>query len=119
MGEKHKVRSGGRKKKKKKKRSGREFLKGRSQKRRGGEPTKKGIGRKEKREERANKKKGIGRKEKREGRREGRRRGDLNNLMSIGPSNQSRSISNFDITFYSTLEKTGWSPIEISMVGFS
>ena len=30
--------------------------------------------------------------------------------MSIGPSNRGRSISNFDITFYSTLETTGWSP---------
>ena len=64
-------------------------------------------------------KKKEGRKEKREGRREGRRRGDLRNLISIGPSNRNRSISNFDITFYSTLETSGWSPIEISMVGFS
>ena len=39
-------------------------------------------------------------KKKKEGRREGRRRGDPRNLMSIGPSNLSRSISNFDITFY-------------------
>ena len=57
-------------------------------------------------------------KEKREGRREGRKRGYLRNLMSIGPSNRSRSISNFDITFYSTPETIEWSPIEISMVGF-
>ena len=58
-------------------------------------------------------------KEEKEGRREGRRRGDPRNLMSIGPSNLNRSISNFDITFYSTPETTGWSPMEISMVGFS
>ena len=41
-----------------KKKSGREFLRGRSKKSRGGEQKKKGIGRKEKREERANKKRG-------------------------------------------------------------
>ena len=58
-------------------------------------------------------------KEKKEGRREGKRRGDPRNLMSIGPLNLSQSISNFDITFYSTPETTGWSPMKISMVGFS
>ena len=63
----------------------REFLEEMSQKRRGRGLTKKGIGRKEK---------GGGgggggeRKEKREGRREGRRREDIKNLMSIGPSNK-------------------------------
>ena len=73
--------------------SEREFLreKGEPKKRRGG----------------ANKKRWEKRKEKREGRREGRRRGDLRNLMSIGPSNRGRSISNFDITFYSTPETAG------------
>ena len=64
-------------------------------------------GRSEGREKQKKKKK----REKKEGRREGRRRGDTRNLMSIGPSNLSRSISNFDITFYSTLETTGWSPM--------
>ena len=59
-----------------------------------------------------------GRKKKNEGIREGRRRGDPRNSMSIGPSNLSRSISNFDITFYSISEITGWSLMEISMVGF-
>ena len=59
-----------------------------------------------------------GRKKKR-GRRERRRRGDPRNLMPIRPSNLSRSISNFDITFYSTPETTGWSLMKISMVGFS
>ena len=60
-------------------------------------------------------------KKKKERRREGRRRGesgDPRNLMSIGPSNWSRSISNFDTTFYSTPETNGWSPMEILMVGF-
>ena len=61
---------------------------------------------------------GTLRKKKKEGIREGRRRGDPRNLMLIGPSNLSRSISNFDITFYSTPEITGWSSMEISMVGF-
>ena len=109
------------KKKKRKKKGGKKGSQKRkkergSQKRRGGggggEPTKKGIGKK---------RKGGGekRKEKREGKSEGRRRGDLKNLILIGPSNQGRLISNFDITFYSTPETTGWSPIEISMVGFS
>ena len=65
------------------------------------------------------KQRGEKRKEMREGRRERRRRGDLKHLMSIGPSNRGRSISHFDITFYSTPETTGWSPIKISMVGFS
>ena len=60
-----------------------------------------------------------GRKKKKEGIREWRRRGDLRNLMSIGPSNLSRSISNFDIAFYSTPKITGWSSMEISIVGFS
>ena len=69
---------------------------------------------KKKEEGRSRKKK----KEKKEGRREGRR-GDPRNLMSIGPSNLSRSISNFDITLYLTPETTEWSPMEISMVGFS
>ena len=66
--------------------SEREFLRGEGRakkKRRGGEPTKK----------RGEKKRKEGRKKKRE---EERR---LRNLMSIGPSNRGRSISNFDITF--------------------
>ena len=74
---------------------------------------------KEDKEKKTREEKKYGRKELREGRREGRRRGDLRNLMSIGLSNWSRSISNFDITFYSTPETIGWSPMEISMVGFS
>ena len=78
----------------------REFLEERSQKRRG-------RGANKKRDRKKRKEGGEKRKEKREGRREGRRRGDIKNLMSIGPSNQGRSISNFDITFYSTPETTG------------
>ena len=78
------------------------------------------VGRANKKRDKKKKRKegGEKRKEKREGRREGRRRGDLKNLMSIEPSNRGRSFSNFDITFYSTPETTGWSSIEISMVGF-
>ena len=76
-----------------------------------------GGGEANKKRDRKEKKKGRRDKKKREGRREGRRIGDLKHLMSIGPSNRGRSISNFDITFYSTPETTGWSPIEISMVG--
>ena len=51
-----------------------------------------------------------GGKEGRKKRMEEEGRGDLRNLNSIEPSNLNRSISNFDLTFYSTLETAGWSP---------
>ena len=78
-----------------------------------GEPKNVEWGSQQKRGGRREKKRKDGRKKRRE---EERRFG---NLVSIEPLNRSRSISNFDITFYSTPETTGWFPIEISMVGFS
>ena len=90
-------------------------MKRESQKKRG----KKRIGRKEKREERKEKKEG------RKKRNEEKRRSkefDVDRTIkseSIDSDLMVRSTSNFDITSYSTPETTGWSPIEISMVGFS
>ena len=104
-GSQKKKKEKGRKRGRKQKVSEREFLreKGEPKKRKGGELTKK----------RGEKKRKEGRKKRREEERRFKEF-DVDRTIKPGPID-----IKFCKTFYSTPETTEWSPIEISMVGFS